>query len=279
MYDIPVLINWSLTPRCNLNCGFCFRYFDPELTENETDKIIEKVIKSEVKRITLSGGEPTLVDRLINIADRFHSAGLFVSLHTNGMQARFIEDNYSHFDRISLSLDGPNAKINTLMRGCDKYFETIKNLMFFLLEKSCDFVIKTVVTKKNIQYIPQMVGLIEAVKPVFWSIFEFIPLGIGEINKDEFLLEQGEFLELITNLKCSTKLNTMSKEEADNYPMFCVGANGNVYTKNEGKDNILIASLLDDNITIEQIWRKIIQKNEIKEKYVDKWNIIQKTNT
>jgi len=275
MYKLPVLINWSLTERCNLSCGFCFRFHDKELNHKAKKTIIDKIIKSGVKRVTLTGGEPTLVKHLTNISNTLRLSGVFVSLHTNGINTEYIKENYNHFDRISLSLDGHNSSINKNMRGHENYFEKVINIIEFLNKKEYDFAIKTIVTKQNIHSIPRMVDFINKVKPVFWSLFEFLPLENGSINKDEYLLEDGEYNNLILKLKCDIQLNTMSSVEASRYPMFCVAANGDVYTKDVENRKSLIASLLNDNMNIETIWEKIIKKNQITEKYIEKWTIIK----
>jgi MoaA/NifB/PqqE/SkfB family radical SAM enzyme len=276
MYKLPVLINWSLTECCNLNCGFCFRFPDKEASDDKKALITEKIISSGVKRVTLTGGEPTLIKNLENIADRFRSAGVFVSLHTNGIKTEYIKKIYNHFDRISLSLDGPDSDINKAMRGHGDYFEKITDLIMFLNEKKHDFAIKTTVTRINIHTIPEMVDFINKVKPAFWSLFEFLPLENGGLNKDDYLLNDNEFDSLISKLKCDVTLNTMSSIEARGYPMFCVAANGYVYTKDIESGKILVDSLLDGTVTIEEIWKKIINKNRIIEKYIKKWDIIQK---
>ncbi|MDR2582128.1 MAG: radical SAM protein [Fibromonadaceae bacterium] len=272
---LPVLINWSLTERCNLNCGFCFRFHDKELPSDKMKIVLEKIVKSGVRRVTLTGGEPTLVNGLESIAEKLRYAGIFVSLHTNGMNVDYVKKNYFHFDRISLSLDGLNSFVNKIMRGHDDYFEKIMDLIMFLKENKRDFAIKTTVTKKNIDSILDMVDFINDIKPTFWSLFEFLPLENGKLNKDDYLLNDGEFNGLISKIKCDVTLNTMSLIEASGYPMFSVAANGEVYTKDGENGKISVGSLLDNETNVEIIWAKIIKKNKIEEKYINRWNIIQ----
>jgi len=273
---LPVLINWSLTERCNLNCGFCFRFHDKELPHDKMEIVLEKIVKSGVRRVTLTGGEPTLVEGLENIAKKLRYTGRFVSLHTNGMNVDYVKKNYFYFDRISLSLDGLNSCVNKAMRGRDDYFDKIMDLIMFLNENKRDFAIKTTVTKKNIDSILGMVDFINDIKPAFWSLFEFLPLENGKRNKDDYLLNDGEFDNLISKIKCDVTLNTMSLTEASVYPMFSIAANGDVYTKDVENGNISVGSLLDSETSVEIIWERIIKKNKIVEKYINKWDIIQK---
>ena len=60
-------IYYMLTPRCLLNCGYCFRdtskeSIASELSIEEKLKAIHSLIEDlNVRKITLSGGEPTIM--------------------------------------------------------------------------------------------------------------------------------------------------------------------------------------------------------------------------
>ena len=65
-------VNWSLTHRCNYSCLYCFNQNGIEKSFNLSDVIIERIFKNikdyaadfEKFRITLTGGEPTLLSEL-----------------------------------------------------------------------------------------------------------------------------------------------------------------------------------------------------------------------
>lgn len=74
---------------CNLRCSYCDTSWANEkdapfvyMTENE---IYEYIQKTNVKNVTLTGGEPLFRDGMDVLLDKLHEdAGLFVEIETNG---------------------------------------------------------------------------------------------------------------------------------------------------------------------------------------------------
>jgi uncharacterized radical SAM superfamily Fe-S cluster-containing enzyme len=103
-----------ITNRCNLNCNYCF--FPDRVVEDaslETIKLrIRESMKFHPKSISLSGGEPTLRDDLLDIIDFIHSEypGTIVSLLTNGIKLKdeeYVSDLKKHkLDCIIFSFNG-----------------------------------------------------------------------------------------------------------------------------------------------------------------------------
>jgi len=81
-------------------------------------RIVEEIIKSGIKKVTLSGGEPTISKHLLKILKLIKSAGIEVVLHTNGLRidAPMAQKISPLVSRVSLSLDGSNKQMGCAMR-------------------------------------------------------------------------------------------------------------------------------------------------------------------
>ena len=49
---------WNITSRCNKNCIFCFKFNKKDISLEKNKKILQKLKKLGVEKITWSGGEP-----------------------------------------------------------------------------------------------------------------------------------------------------------------------------------------------------------------------------
>lgn len=121
---VPIL---EITDRCNLACPICLvrGREHRELSVDETRAIVGHLVRYEgrLNMLTLSGGEPTLHPRFLDIVDEVCRPEIgIVSVSTNGL--RLLENNGDLIralrDRhvvIALQCDGFSAETNRLLRG------------------------------------------------------------------------------------------------------------------------------------------------------------------
>jgi MoaA/NifB/PqqE/SkfB family radical SAM enzyme len=117
---LPETINLYPTARCNLKCKMCFarRYqAKSELDYEQWCRVIDE-IASFKPRVHLSGGEPCLHPRIIDIIRHIKKFGLYVHITTNGTQlARQAGDLVSsEVNQLDISIDGP-ADVHDAIRG------------------------------------------------------------------------------------------------------------------------------------------------------------------
>ena len=83
-------INWMLTGRCNYNCLHCFNASDlsPSASEwswEDAEILMDEAAMCGVNAFTLTGGEPMLHPRFLDIVRGIYARGMFVhELNTNG---------------------------------------------------------------------------------------------------------------------------------------------------------------------------------------------------
>ena len=93
MPDIhPQSLLFEITPRCNLNCLYCYNvwkdgcsYPGGELDTSAVKLLLAKAVReSGVRQVTITGGEPFLRDDLVEVVAFLASLGVAVGLIANG---------------------------------------------------------------------------------------------------------------------------------------------------------------------------------------------------
>ena len=141
------------TYRCNARCKMCDIWKHPTKPEEEFDPEILKKIPKGMKRLNITGGEPTLRKDLIKIVEILNKKTNRLELVTNGSFPKRIIEVAKKFPNISIriSIEG-FPKLNEMQRGLKDGFEnalkTILELKYLGL-KDIGFAI--VISDKNIQ--------------------------------------------------------------------------------------------------------------------------------
>ncbi len=190
----PQYANYDVTWKCNLNCEHCYwkkySYGKKELTDKEWEHVFKKNKKRGMKYAMLSGGEPSLRQNVISVANRIFDGVVVVS---NGTTK--IPESINR--RIFVSLDGNKEKHNKIRRAeiFDKVIRNIKN------DKRV--VITSTLSKTNYRQIEEIVKIAKDAN-VFGIIFSLYTAD----NPDDRLLLKGNDLDyVISTLKKVKKEN------------------------------------------------------------------------
>jgi pyruvate formate lyase activating enzyme len=94
------------TVGCNLNCSFCQNKYLLDLNVGKDWKIKEilEYVKSNflVDSLSITGGEPTLQEDLIELCKEIKKIGKYISLDTNGTNPKIIKELIPYIDRVAL---------------------------------------------------------------------------------------------------------------------------------------------------------------------------------
>jgi len=119
----------EITKRCNKNCDYCYSNSHNK-TKEISDQILNKIVdfaKEEYKHIFLTGGEPTLDNRVFSLAE--NNPDIMFFMFTNGST---ITEEYakavSKFGNVipMLAVDGSTKHIHDSLRGSGSYDEVNK---------------------------------------------------------------------------------------------------------------------------------------------------------
>lgn len=114
----------QLTEKCNLCCKHCFVSSTSSGNEMEYDKIenilLPHLIQANVKKVTLTGGEPFVFSRLLDVIRLLNNNNIQISICTNAslITEKFLDEildiNKIHFN---VSLDGFSNSSHGAFRG------------------------------------------------------------------------------------------------------------------------------------------------------------------
>ena len=158
-------VHLSLSDHCNLNCTYCYARERIEkkhspLTFEQYVKIIDEIIEINPNvTFTLTGGEPLLNKNCLRIAEYIKSKGAFCYLLSNGIliTEKNIDGIATHFDLVTLSIDGPNKEIHAKTRGDN--FDLVMRAVDLLQAHNIDYTLSMTVTKENICHVEDMAKL------------------------------------------------------------------------------------------------------------------------
>lgn len=253
-------IHYLLGNKCNLNCGFCFWDFRTKDVSFKTQKkIIDQIVKAGAKKVTISGGEPTMVKGLPKVLEYMKANNLRIILHTNGLlvDKDFAGKISPFLDRISLVMDGSDEKMSYKMRGNRDIFSHTVSLAETFRQLKTNVSIKTVVTKVNQADILNIAEIVKSLPINHWSLLEFNPVNKGVTNKANYLLGHGEFQKIISKIKESFPSVKVETRAIGDTPQYCfIDCNGCVFTYRNGLGDVLIGDLTKDSLA------KVLEKIE-----------------
>ena len=270
------VIDWRLTSRCNSTCKFCYAAIKmPMLKEDLIDSAILKIVSSGCDAVCISGGEPLLEGRTLDIIEKLTDCGINIYLSTNGTNfLKYRERLEPNLKKLSMSIDGydrASSVINTRSVVC---FDNATDVLDYYKNnpKALNFPIKigTVLTKKNLsrEHFLKMYEYLKAYPIAEWEIYEFIaegPLAIA--NKNEFAITNKEFeafkksISDLLNIKSHFTI-TLSSSNLRESAYFIIQPDGSVIIPREGAegnaDEIVIGNIIEDKMScLVQKWAAV----------------------
>lgn len=159
--NVPVLVVFCVTDRCNLKCAYCYqrssRGQKVEFTTEEILSLIDELSEMGTKFISINGGEALMREDIETIIDKINKKNLLVQLTTNGQLITRKINVIKKADSLCVSLDG-NKNSNDLNRGQGSYGKIIEGLEC-LKANNISFHTNTVITKNNLNAVDEIMAL------------------------------------------------------------------------------------------------------------------------
>jgi heme b synthase len=182
------MVAWELTRGCNLSCVHCRALsgegpYPGELTTEECLRLLDDIASFAAPVVILTGGEPLLRPDVFQIAEYGTGKGLRMVLATNG--TLLTEDKAKSLlaagiQRISISLDGADAKSHDQFRGVNGSFEGGLRGIRYAKKVGLEFQINTTVTQYNLPQLPQILDLAVDLGAAAHHLFLLVPTGRGK---------------------------------------------------------------------------------------------------
>ncbi len=153
------IVVWTVTRACNLRCKYCpvaYAAHNPEGFRKGT----EFLEKEPPKMLILHGGEPVLVDGLVDALKRIREKrpDIYILLETNATLPEKVKEVLPYIDHIEASMDAL-GDINRRVRGVDGdiIFENIRHLFNAASAEGKSLVITAVVTIENYRHLDSLI--------------------------------------------------------------------------------------------------------------------------
>ncbi|MCI4349041.1 MAG: GTP 3',8-cyclase MoaA [Thermoplasmata archaeon] len=124
----------SLTQRCNLRCVFCHMEGQPvsqsELTPRQIETIVQAATRVGIRRVKLTGGEPTLRSDIVEIVQRIRPHVTDLSMTTNGLRLADLARPLAEagLNRVNVSLPSLDPAVYKELTGVDGVERTIAGI-------------------------------------------------------------------------------------------------------------------------------------------------------
>ena len=191
----PRLIAWEITRSCSLRCKHCRAAaqddaYAGELTLDEVKRVVDSIAAHFKPIIILTGGEPMLRGDLLDIIAYTKAAGLTPVMATCGTmltedRARAIKN--AGVERISVSIDGPDAESHDRFRGVPGAFDASMSGLEAARKAGLAFQVNTTVTRQNMDALEDILKLAVSLGAVAFHPFLLVPVGRGKEIQQEML--------------------------------------------------------------------------------------------
>ncbi|WP_087035911.1 GTP 3',8-cyclase MoaA [Thermococcus litoralis] len=124
----------SLTNECNLNCFYCHREGQTlsfqEMKPEEIERIVRIASQLGIKKVKLTGGEPTIRKDIVEIVRRIRPYVEDLSMTTNGTTMKLLAEPLKEagLDRVNISLDTLDRKKYKSITGFDMLPQVLEGI-------------------------------------------------------------------------------------------------------------------------------------------------------
>lgn len=200
--ELKVMI--QITERCNLNCKHCFLSAtdtgcDLSL-QDFTERILPKLVTSNTKKVTLTGGEPFVNNSMLSMIQALYDAGIQTCICTNAslISKPFLQSVATLNVHFNVSLDGMASKSHGEFRGFNdqkKFLKILENINLIGEFKMLNGILTTPNKLTSIEEYIAICDFAEAAGAHYFLMNPLSPLGRGKFASD-LVLTKAEMVEL-----------------------------------------------------------------------------------
>jgi MoaA/NifB/PqqE/SkfB family radical SAM enzyme len=198
---------FSITQECPFLCDICLRYHklnSRKLNPAEWREMINTLKSVGLKRITITGGEPSILGRkLFDFIKFLHQEQIHTSLSTTGfrLDETLIREMDYYLDHLLISIRSLKLEDWTIDFGnthfTQELFETVKNLLKWVKATGIILEVNTVVHRENKKTILGLGQKLLEINPnIVWRIDNYYANGLTINSRDRFELSDQEFDEV-----------------------------------------------------------------------------------
>ncbi len=187
--QVPHVVAWNLTRRCNLACTHCYiaagswHSDSEELATASCLGIVDQILAlNSAPMLILSGGEPLVRRDVEEIAAHAQSGGATVVVGTNGIGLtadRIDSLKKAGVSGVALSVDSLNPVYHDRFRHGKGALRDTLAAVERLSEARLDFIVQTVLTRGNRHEVGRLAEWSESVGAVAFNLYFLVRTGRG----------------------------------------------------------------------------------------------------
>jgi radical SAM protein with 4Fe4S-binding SPASM domain len=180
----PYHANLELTMKCNLRCKHCYvdagKEVPNEMTKEEVFSVLEKLHKSGVVVLCLTGGEPMIRKDFFEILEYCKDRFISIQILTNGC---FVDETSAkrlgEYKNIvcQISLDGDNPGTHEAVRGVKGAFEKACNAIKLLSQNGVRAIVAMTVVPFSMDQVEQTYKLAKSLGAATFRAGRILPTG------------------------------------------------------------------------------------------------------
>jgi radical SAM protein len=185
----PLVVIWEATRACDLACFHCRASAQAcrnplELSTVEGKKLIDEIAELKPPIFIFTGGDPLKRPDIYELVKHAADKGLHPAMTPSATPLldgeSLIDLKRAGLKRLALSLDGPTPEIHDRFRGVSGSFARTLEALYWCNSIGLPVQINTVVSRRNIHQLEQVLSVICQFRIVMWSLFFMVPTGRAE---------------------------------------------------------------------------------------------------
>ena len=146
--DTPILLDVSLTNKCEFKCKYCYKHSSPtgkNMDFEDFKLLIEKMKEAQVFQVAYGGGNPNEHPYFIDVLKMTHEAGIVPNYSTNGtnLTKDIIDASAKYCGSVAVSIH----------RDIDSYFDLIPRLINKIKKVNLHFVMTHENTSRIVSFL------------------------------------------------------------------------------------------------------------------------------
>lgn len=201
--NLPYIMSWNITNRCNMACTYCnlsFNQGEGELSYEEAIQVIDILVENKIFIISFSGGEPFCREDFMDILKYAADHKITSLIATNGQfLTRELVNKLKDLrvSAVAVSLDSFTKELNEKFRGFGTYEPAIRS-MKYIKEVGLGLILS--------------IGVYESNYHEYQDFLEkAYELGADRVKVQIFVQENEEGMELILNNSQLVSLQEQTK--------------------------------------------------------------------
>jgi radical SAM protein with 4Fe4S-binding SPASM domain len=197
----------ELTALCNQKCGYCYNGWREDSGKSigtaDSALLLRRLTRLfeawQVDHVTLTGGEPLLHPRFLDVLELCRARGVGVQVISNGgMVTAELARSLAKFALrfIQVTLNGPDAALHEELVGPGHFDKTLRGIRL-LKDAGVPVVGCVVVTRKNARRVGEVLELWRSLGVEHVAFSRFSPAGYATAQVAELLPGRGDLLEAL----------------------------------------------------------------------------------